>query len=495
MTAVDAVNAGYDVLIIGSGAGGCAAAYQLAKSRLRVAIVEKGAELPRDNSTLDVDKVIHQRAFRSRECWRDGRGREIVPEEYFNVGGKTKWYGAALLRFARHEFDADPAHQCLAWPLRYEELAPYYDLAEQLLGPRCFPVESDLGRILRRLAAVAPRWYSEPLPLGLSPAILRNPREASHFDGFASVADLKSDAETSFLARIRQLSTVALFTGSPVVELVGDAGDAARISGVQLGDGRILRASAVLLAAGALHSPRLLQRYLARRSLGHRLPGHAQIGRNLKMHLLTAVVALSPTRKTDLLRKTALLLDGDLPHSSVQPLGFDGELIATLIPKFVPSAIARVIADRAYGFFLQTEDGSHPDNRVQDADSDMPTLDYDASRTGAALAEHARLLRSFRWALAKTGLVALSQRIGVSGTAHVCGTLVSGTDPGQSVVDGDGRVHGLRGLWVVDGSVLPRSSRVNPSLTIYAWALRVADRLLATGPARASERSTQTTRV
>ena len=70
-----------------------------------------------------------------------------------------------------------------------------------------------------------------------------------------------------------------------------------------------------------------------------------------------------------------------------------------------------------------------------------------------------------------------SQRIGLAGTAHACGTLVAGTDPQQSVVDPRGRVHGLPSLYVVDGSVLPRSSRVNPSLTIYAWGLRVAQAL------------------
>ena len=63
------------------------------------------------------------------------------------------------------------------------------------------------------------------------------------------------------------------------------------------------------------------------------------------------------------------------------------------------------------------------------------------------------------------------------GTAHVCGTLRCGVDDSSSVVDGSGRVHGMSGLYVVDGSVLARSSRVNPSLTIYAWGLRVGDLL------------------
>jgi choline dehydrogenase-like flavoprotein len=87
------------------------------------------------------------------------------------------------------------------------------------------------------------------------------------------------------------------------------------------------------------------------------------------------------------------------------------------------------------------------------------------------------LVRGFKTALGHAGLLAFSERIGLSGTAHVSGTLTAGTDPARSVVDAQGQVHGMKGLYVVDGSILPRSSRVNPSLTIYAWALRTAEQL------------------
>jgi choline dehydrogenase-like flavoprotein len=166
----------------------------------------------------------------------------------------------------------------------------------------------------------------------------------------------------------------------------------------------------------------------------------------------------------------------------VQPLGFDGELISTLIPKLVPSFIARQVGKRAYGFFLQTEDGAHGDNRVlaaAGASGEAPLMDYDARRTPAALREHQQLVRSFRGALAGAGMLAFSQRVGIAGTAHASGTLTAGKDALRSVVDPVGKVHGLKALYVVDGSVLPRSSRVNPSLTIYAWSLRVAELLAA----------------
>jgi choline dehydrogenase-like flavoprotein len=266
-----------------------------------------------------------------------------------------------------------------------------------------------------------------------------------------------------------------MITGRSVTALVGSAGDARRVRGVRLDDGTTLEAREVLLAAGAMHSPRLVERYLRAERLKN-LPLASIAGRNFKLHLLTAVLAFTPTRQTDLLRKTTFLLNDRVPHSSVQPLGFDGELIATLLPRFVPRALARQLGARAYGFFLQTEDGSALDNRVADGDAGdaRPLVDYDARRCPAPLAEHRALVRLFRRDLLLAGYPSGAQRIGLQGTAHACGTLVTGNDPATSAVDAVGRVHGLRGLTVVDGSVLPRSSRVNPALTIYAWSLRAA---------------------
>ncbi len=337
----------YDAIIVGSGAGGAAAAYRLANAGLSIAIVEKGQALPRDASTLDFAKVVHQSSFKSQETWRDGTGRSFAPEEYFNLGGKTKWYGAALLRYGRHEFEADREHQCLAWPFGYDEIAPYYDEAEKLLGVRIFDTEPDLARILARIQVRSTGWRTEPLQMGLHPSIRDNRLEASRFDGFASVADLKSDAETAFLSNLRQRDNVTILTGTPVAELLGSPANPLRISGVRLGDGRKLHANAVVLAAGALHSPRLLQRYLERLEGGTNLPIANVAGRYLKLHLLTAVVALTRSRKSDLIRKTTLLLNDTLPHSSIQPLGFDGELIGTLIPGIVPRLLAREMGDRA----------------------------------------------------------------------------------------------------------------------------------------------------
>ena len=194
----------YDAIIVGSGAGGAAVAYKLVRGGKRVLLLEKGAPLPRDRSTLDVKQVFKEGRFKNKEQWVDGYNKilpdyasssamvtipsacesaiqvrhacslrasatrasdlergygrrmfplqksgDFIPGEFYNVGGKTKWYGAALLRFAPHEFRPDETHQCLGWPIGHDELAPYYDEAERT------PLRQSLRQ--RAGAAVSPR--------------------------------------------------------------------------------------------------------------------------------------------------------------------------------------------------------------------------------------------------------------------------------------------------------------------------------------------------
>ncbi len=469
----------YDAIIIGSGAGGSAAAYQLTQMGKRVLLLEQGQALPLDGSTLDVDKVVKQKLFVDQSPWLDAKGNKIAPQERSNLGGKTKWYGAALARFSEKEFGADQAHQCLPWPISYAELAPFYEDAERILDVRTFEIEPNFKKIVAGLQKQDSQWRSQPLSMGLSKDILNHRKEITHFDAFASVLGLKADGE-SFLNRVKDNQSLTILTGKKVTHLVADPENLYKIAGVTCADGTQYQSNVVLLAAGALHSPRLLQNYVESTGLSEKLRCASQIGRNYKFHLLTAMLMVNVRPQTDLLRKTTVLLHDALPHSSVQPLGWmDGSLLAPELPRFVPNWVANMIGKRVYGFFLQTEDGSHPDNRVIAATNEnkLPTLDYDAKRLPTALAEHRQLVGMLKSQLLSIGFLGLTKQIPLDGSAHACGTLVAGTSPETSVVDANGKVHGLDNLYVVDGSALPRSSRVNPALTIFAWSLRVTSML------------------
>ena len=473
----------YDYIIIGSGAGGAAAAWRLAQTGRRILILEKGGNLPTDGSTLDVDRVIRQAAFISKEPWRTPDGRTLRLKEYFNIGGKTRWSGAALVRFRPREFDADPGYRCRPWPIRYDELERYYTEAEELLGARSFDIEPDLRRILDGFRQRDLAWQQEPLPLGLAPHIFRYVDEARRFDGgFASPRFLKSDAEACLLARIEGAPHVMIARYKEVVALEPADGNPGRVGAVICADGSRYEAQTFVLAAGALHSPRLLQRYLHHRR-GHSISASfEQIGRNYKCRLNSVVLAISPRCGTDLVRKTVVLFHPAVPHSSVQATGWiDGDVLGARLPCFLPQGLTNAISARAYGFWLSTEDGSSPENRVIDAHSaGNPTLDYDVARLPEARSEHRRLSRMVRRQLLRLGFVAFSKQNSIRNTAYACGTLIAGKDADSSVVAADGRLHALDNVYVADGSALPRSGRVNPALTIYAWGLRVGDLLSRT---------------
>jgi choline dehydrogenase-like flavoprotein len=181
------------------------------------------------------------------------------------------------------------------------------------------------------------------------------------------------------------------------------------------------------------------------------------------------------------LRKTAVLYNEKFPHSSMQCLGWiDGEVLATQVPRELPGFLDRFLGKHAIGFWATTEDASSPQNRiVSGGPGGRPIMDYSLDRIEKSKREHEALVDAWKDRLLHAGLVGFDKYMGLGGTAHALGSMVTGDDPKSSVVDAHGRVHGMEALYVGDGSPLPRASRVNPSLTIYAWGLRLGDHLAA----------------
>ncbi|MBK5962517.1 hypothetical protein CCR97_30640 [Rhodoplanes elegans] len=471
----------YDVIVVGSGAGGGAAAYALVQAGKRVLMLEKGGRLPRDGMTLSTMVVFREGRFSNTTEWQDGHGKPFVPTgEHYNLGGKTKWYGAALLRFSAHEFEPDPAFHCLGWPFGLSEIEPYYDEAERMLHVNRFANEPELQSVIDRIVKDDPAWCPEPLPLGLKPEIVNDPQEAKHFDGYASVAGYKGDSELCFILPIETAPNFRLILDKEVTGFLHANDRPDVVEGVVCSDGSYFFGDTVVLACGAMSSPRLLQDYFSVTGLDRTLPCAGTIGRNFRMHLNSALIVFSPFRDHDVLRKTAIFFNDTHPHSTVQCLGWlDGQLLATQLPAATPQFFSDMIGTRALGFFVTTEDGSSRDNRVLSNRGHRPVLDYEFDRIAPSRDEHEACIRDFERALRHAGFVGTSRWTGLAGTSHAVGTLVTGADPAASVVDPDGRVHGMTGLYVGDGSVLPRTSRVNPSLTIYAWGLRLGRHLAA----------------
>jgi len=124
----------YDVIIIGTGAGGGTLAYRLAPSGKKILLLERGDFVPREKQNWDSRAVVGEGRYNNVEPWRDVMGNEFVPGAHYFVGGNTKFYGAALVRLRKQDFGEMRHYGGIspAWPLKYEDLEPYYTEAEYL---------------------------------------------------------------------------------------------------------------------------------------------------------------------------------------------------------------------------------------------------------------------------------------------------------------------------------------------------------------------------
>ena len=127
-------NIKYDIIIIGSGAGGGTLAYSLAKTGKRILILERGNYVPREKDNWNPKTVNVEGKYQTKEIWYDNNGTPLHPHTNYNVGGNTKFYGAALFRLRRKDFGEICHHGGVSpsWPLGYDELEPYYSMAENL---------------------------------------------------------------------------------------------------------------------------------------------------------------------------------------------------------------------------------------------------------------------------------------------------------------------------------------------------------------------------
>ena len=124
----------YDLIIIGTGAGGGTLAYKLAPSGKKILILERGSFLPREKANWDTVEVVHKERYHTTEVWNDAQGQELHPGVGYFVGGNTKVYGGALFRWRERDFEQVVHKGGISpeWPLKYRDFEPYYTQAEKL---------------------------------------------------------------------------------------------------------------------------------------------------------------------------------------------------------------------------------------------------------------------------------------------------------------------------------------------------------------------------
>jgi choline dehydrogenase-like flavoprotein len=510
----------YDIVIVGTGAGGGTLARKLAQSGASILLLERGDWLPREPSNWLAQDVFVENRYVSPETWYDRDGTPFQPQIHYFVGGATKLYGAALYRLRPQDFEEMHHHDGLspAWPISYDELEPYYTEAEHLYevhgahgedpteghasAQYPYPAVSHEPRIQQLSDDLAKAGY-HPFHAPCGIRLLEQDRPASacvrcmNCDGFPCVVHGKSDAEVLGVRPALEHPNVKLRTNALVTRLDTDA-TGRTVTTLQIqngGEPEQVQAGIVVLACGAANTAVLLLRSAGDRHPNGLANGSDQVGRNYMFHNSQAVLALSVDENPTIFQKTLGLndfylsggKDAEYPLGNIQMVGksqapmFRGEKPGEtrLAPQWSLESIARHAVD----FWLSTEDLPRLDNRVTVDSDGRVTLTYTPTNEEPKKQLYARLHSMLGHLGMHQGhllsrVAYMRNEIPVAGVAHQAGTCRFGTDPASSVLDTTCRAHEVDNLYVVDTSVFPSIGAVNPALTAMANALRVGDHLL-----------------
>jgi choline dehydrogenase-like flavoprotein len=514
------VTVSYDVIIIGSGAGGGTLARHLAPSGRRILLLERGDWLTREPQNWLAEEVFVANRYVSPETWYDAKGKPFQPQIHYFVGGATKLYGAALYRLRREDFGELRHHDGIspAWPISYDELEPYYTQAEQLYqvhgargedptepdasAPYPHPAVSHEPRIQQLSDDLADAGYHPfHAPCGILLDEANMPYSTCvrcpNCDGFPCPLHAKSDAEVIGVRPALEHPNVTLLRNARAVRL-GTNTEGTAVTEVVVehdGETETFAGDLVVVSCGAANSAKLLLESATDRHPNGLANGSDQVGRNFMFHDSQAVLALSREENPTVYQKTLGLNDFyfgtddfEYPLGNVQMVGksqapmFRGEkpVETRLAPQWSLERIAR----HAIDFWLSTEDLPKPDNRVTVDAEGKVTLSY--SETNAVPKK--RLYDEVKSILGQLDMnpghlihrfAYMRNEIPVAGCAHQAGTCRFGSDSATSVLNTDCRAHELDNLYVVDTSFFPSIGAVNPALTAMANALRVGDHLLA----------------
>ncbi|HZQ69169.1 MAG TPA: GMC family oxidoreductase [Terriglobales bacterium] len=512
----------FDVIIIGTGAGGGTLAYHLAPSGKRILILERGDYVAREKDNWNPQAVNVDAKYNTKELWRDSAGKELHPHTNYYVGGNTKFYGAALFRLRREDFGELRHHGGVspAWPITYDELEPYYTQAEHLYqvhGNRGedpteptagtaypWPAVSHEPRIQHLaddFAAAGLKPFHTPLGVMLDE---KNPRlspciRCNTCDGFPCLVQAKSDAQVLCVDPAVQHPNVTLLTNALVKRLETDASgrEVKQVVVERQGNLETYSADVVVVACGAINSAALLLRSANDKHPRGLANSSDVVGRHYMGHTNSVLMAISKCPNPTVFQKTLSVNDFYFGSSDFEyPMGhisFVGKLDSITLragaPAIAPSFTLELMAKHSLDFWLTSEDLPDPNNRVTINRDGEIVLTY----TPNNLEAHEQLKKHLQRAMKQNtcsvhghdchqGLFARSlyvgQRIPLAGVAHQNGTIRFGHDPKTSVLDVNCKAHDLDNLYVVDGSFFPSSAAVNPALTIVANALRVGDHLL-----------------
>jgi len=486
----------YDAIVVGSGFGGAAAAHVLVQAGWKTLLLERGDWTRRDPLDWNQREVLLRQRYRSgspllvKQCG-DRKFRAVYPNEV--VGGMSVFYGGASLRLRERDFDR--------WPLSYADLEKHYCTAEKLLGVHgepgqdvCEPPRSEeypfaaieLTEPARRIYEAAGRLGYRPskIPLAINFTDVSRPLciKCTTCDGFPCKIEAKNDLAATLL-REAQAGGLEIMAGAIVHRLVEEGGKIRSLRCMDKRSRRAFEVSArvVILGAGALQSPAVL----LRSGLAHGL-----IGRFLMRHCNAVVSYVFPfrTNPEGIFHKQLCFTDfyEDMRDRFGTAAGVIQDIYTPapeVIRHFAPCGvkwIAGMVSPFMQNLLCIAEDDPRYENGVRLSEKrdayglELVAVEHqysqdDYERRGHLVDRARKVLRQ------AGGRIPFVYEIETF--SHAVGTLRFGRSPEESVLDEHCRFWGVENLFVLDGSFMPTSGGVNPSLTIAANALRVAEHI------------------
>ena len=507
----------FDVVIVGSGAGGGTLARHLAPSGLKILVLERGDFLPQEPENWDAAEVFQKGRYVSKDVWHDKHGKPFQPGSHYFVGGATKMYGAAHFRLRQQDFEQLQHFDGIspAWPLRYSDFEPYYQRAEEMYHvhgqrgedptePPCSgayphpPIahEPRIQQLVDDLHAAGLHPFHAPTGVMLDEANMAfsRCRKCNCCDGFPCLVHAKSDADVLGIRPALAAPNVSLLTRAHVRRLETDASGRS-VQAVQLerdGQPMTVRGDVVVVSCGAANTARLLLMSANDKHPRGLANGSDQVGRNYMFHNSKAMVALAHEPNTTVFQKTISIndwylgdADFDYPMGNIQMTGKTNGTImkgyAPLETFLMPGWSMDKIAEHALDFWISSEDLPDPNNRVTIDGEGQIHLSYTLNNQTAAQRLYGRLTGMLDQLYLKNHLVErqfyIKSEMSIAAVGHQAGTCRFGSDPATSVLDLNCKAHELDNLYVVDTSFMPTIGAVNPSLTAIANALRVGDHL------------------
>ncbi len=496
----------YDAVIIGSGFGGAAAAFKLSKAGIKTALIERGGWAKRDETDWDSREILVNKRYKSTSPVLVKQFGETKHKTTFlneMVGGNSVFYGGASLRMREKDFEK--------WPLSYSDFEPYYTEAENLLEisgranvdpfepPRSqdYPFQpAEFSAPALRIKNAAEQLLMKPFNIPL--ALNFNNKErtlctlCNTCDGHPCKISAKNDLAVVLLSKAQEAG-VEILAGTIVKKLIEKDGRIASVICVnrRTKEEFLINSGLFILSAGAINSSAILLR-----SDLDKYPNNKFVGRYFMRHCSGIVTGIFPkkTNPENVFHKQICIADQyeDQRKDTGYAVGViqdiyspNFEVVKHFAPLFLRpfSKLGSMIVQN---LLCISEDEPLYENRIyistETDEFGISLVDIQHNFTSADYKRLFHLKKNAEKVLKKAGAFKSMfneiDRFSPPSFSHAIGTARFGNNPDESVLDIDCKYHGIDNLYVIDGSFMPTSSGVNPSLTIFANALRASDRVL-----------------